>query len=121
MTGLTYHDLAADVAGVIDALDIAPAILLGHAFGNRIARTVAADTPEHLRGVILVAAGGKVGPRPEAARALSQRTADPLDRMKWMVGSPENASSVWDRLKPSHAPAATAAQAAAGRATPLED
>jgi pimeloyl-ACP methyl ester carboxylesterase len=57
--GLTLHDFAGDVAGVIQELDLAPGFVLGHAFGNRIARTVAADRPELVRGVILVAAGGK--------------------------------------------------------------
>lgn len=36
--GLTLHDFAADVAGVIEGLDLAPAFVLGHTFGNRIAR-----------------------------------------------------------------------------------
>jgi pimeloyl-ACP methyl ester carboxylesterase len=41
----TLHDLAADVAGVIEALDCGPAHLVGHAFGNRIARCLAVDQP----------------------------------------------------------------------------
>jgi pimeloyl-ACP methyl ester carboxylesterase len=36
--------------------------ILGHAFGNRIARCLAADLPAMVRGVILVAAGGLIGP-----------------------------------------------------------
>jgi pimeloyl-ACP methyl ester carboxylesterase len=36
--------------------------ILGHAFGNRIARCLAADHPAMVRGVILVAAGGLIGP-----------------------------------------------------------
>jgi len=39
MDGLTLHDLAGDVAGLIQELDLAPGFVLGHAFGNRIART----------------------------------------------------------------------------------
>ena len=127
MDGLTLHDFAGDVAGVIEGLDLAPAFVLGHAFGNRIARTVAADRPELVRGVILVSAGGKVEPRPEAQRALltlftpAASEAEVLDAMKWMVGSPENASSVWERFKNDRAPAAAASQMAASQATPLED
>jgi pimeloyl-ACP methyl ester carboxylesterase len=58
----TVHDLAADVAGVIEALDCGPAHLVGHAFGNRIARCLAADRPSLVRSVTLLAAGGLIGP-----------------------------------------------------------
>src|SRR5258707_14337196 len=54
----TLHDLASDVAGVLEALRCGPAHILGHAFGNRIARCLAADHPAMVRGAILVAAGG---------------------------------------------------------------
>lgn len=127
MEGLTLHDLAGDVAGVIESLELGPAFVLGHAFGNRVARTVAADRPDLVRGVILVAAGGKVEPRPEAQHALvtlftpTASEAQVLDAMQWMVGSPENAPSVWGRFKDDRAPAAAASQMAAARATPLED
>lgn len=127
MSDLTLHDFAADVAGVIEELGLAPANVLGHAFGNRIARTVAADHPELVRAVILVAAGGKVEPQPEAQRALqtlftpSASEADVLDAMRWMVGAPENAASVWARFKNDRAPAAAGAQMAAAQATPLEE
>ena len=62
LEGITLHDLAADVAGVIDALDCAPVHVLGHALGNRIARCLAADHPALVRSVILLAAGGLIGP-----------------------------------------------------------
>ena len=58
----TLHDLASDVAGVLEALQCGPVHILGHAFGNRIARCLAADHPAIVRGVILVAAGGLIGP-----------------------------------------------------------
>jgi pimeloyl-ACP methyl ester carboxylesterase len=57
MDGLTLHSFAGDVAGLIQELHLAPAFVLGHAFGNRVARTVAADRPDLVRGVILVSAG----------------------------------------------------------------
>jgi pimeloyl-ACP methyl ester carboxylesterase len=62
LEGVTLHDLAADVAGVIDSLGCAPAHLLGHAFGNRVARCLAVDRPALVRSVILLAAGGLIGP-----------------------------------------------------------
>jgi pimeloyl-ACP methyl ester carboxylesterase len=65
--GLTLHDLAADVAGVIEALRAGPAHVVGHAGGNRVARCLAADRPELVRTVVLLAAGGLVPPDAEAA------------------------------------------------------
>jgi pimeloyl-ACP methyl ester carboxylesterase len=66
MDGLTLHDFAGDVAAVIQELDLAAGFVLGHAFGNRITGTVAADRPELVRGVMLVAAGAmwNLDPRP---------------------------------------------------------
>ena len=43
--GVTLHTFAADVAGVIEALNCGPVHVLGHAFGNRVARCLAADRP----------------------------------------------------------------------------
>src|SRR3954464_15363763 len=62
LDGATLHDLAADVAGVIEALDCGPAHLVGHAFGNRIARCLAADQPLLVRSVTVLAAGGLIVP-----------------------------------------------------------
>lgn len=62
LEGVSLQALAADVAGVIETLGCAPAHILGHAFGNRVARCVAVDRPELVRSVILLAAGGLVGP-----------------------------------------------------------
>jgi pimeloyl-ACP methyl ester carboxylesterase len=115
------------VAAVIEELDLAPAYVLGHAYGNRIARMVAADRPDLVRGVVLVAAGGKVAPRAEAQQALrtlftpTASDSEVLEAMKWMVGTPENASSVWERFKGARAPGAAAGQMAAAQSTPLED
>src|SRR5262247_1253249 len=58
----TLHDLASDVAGVLEALQCGLVHVLGHAFGNRIARCLAADHPAMVRSVILVSAGGLIGP-----------------------------------------------------------
>jgi pimeloyl-ACP methyl ester carboxylesterase len=69
LDGLTLHHLAADIAGVIEALAAAPAHVVGHAFGNRVARCLAADRPDLVRRVVLFAAGGLVPTDPEARRA----------------------------------------------------
>jgi pimeloyl-ACP methyl ester carboxylesterase len=49
------HDYAADVALVIRSESRRPVLVVGHAFGNAVARTVAADYPELVHGVALVA------------------------------------------------------------------
>jgi pimeloyl-ACP methyl ester carboxylesterase len=69
LDGLTLHHLAADIAGVIEALTAAPAHIVDHAFGNRVARCLAADRPDLVRRVVLLAAGGLVPTDPEARRA----------------------------------------------------
>lgn len=59
LDGLTLWDMADDVAAVVDRLSATPAHVLGHAFGNRVARCVATRHPALVRSVILLAAGGK--------------------------------------------------------------
>ena len=58
LDGATLHDLAGDVAGVIKAIGCGTVHLVGHAFGNRIARCLAVDQPALVRSVTLLAAGG---------------------------------------------------------------
>jgi pimeloyl-ACP methyl ester carboxylesterase len=56
MTGVSLHDLAADVVLVIDRLGNGRAVILGHAFGHFVARMAAVDAPTRVRGVVLAAA-----------------------------------------------------------------
>jgi pimeloyl-ACP methyl ester carboxylesterase len=74
LDGLTVHDLAADVAGVLEALDCGPAHLVGHAFGNRVARCLAVDRPSLVRNVTLLAAGGLIGPATPLGTAFRNAT-----------------------------------------------
>lgn len=69
LENLTLHDCAADVAAVIEAVG-GPATVVGHAFGNRVARMLATDQPELVRGVVLLACGGKAPMPPDVLRAL---------------------------------------------------
>jgi pimeloyl-ACP methyl ester carboxylesterase len=75
---LTLHHLAADIAGVLEALAAAPAHVIGHAFGNRVARCLAADRPDLVRRVVLLAAGGLVPTDPEVRRAAYRLRHDTL-------------------------------------------
>ena len=55
MTGLTLHDLADDVAASIRAHGEPPAVVLGHAYGNMLARLLATDHPDLVRALVLAA------------------------------------------------------------------
>jgi pimeloyl-ACP methyl ester carboxylesterase len=55
LRGLTLHDYARDVGVVIARESAEPVVVVGHAFGNWVARMVAADLL--VRGVALLAAG----------------------------------------------------------------
>jgi pimeloyl-ACP methyl ester carboxylesterase len=124
---VTLRTLAADVAGVIEALKLQPANVAGHAFGNRVARMLAADRPELVRSVILLAAGGKVAPKPPAERALQtifnpkSSNAEVLVAMKYMVGNAADVGMVWKILKPARAPRAAGIERTAAESTPLKD
>ena len=72
MADLTLHDYAADVAAVIEQAGAAPAVVLGHAYGNTVARTLATDRPDLVRGVILVAASGRAPMDAEAREGIAR-------------------------------------------------
>lgn len=125
--GVTLHTLAGDVAGVIEALKLGPTNVAGHAFGNRVARTVAADHPELVRSIILIAAGGKVPAKPEADQALATifnpASSEPevLEAMKYMVGAPTEVPVAWQILKQARAPEVAGIEGRAAKATPLKE
>ena len=68
-TDLGLDDLAHDVAAVIDHFGDT-ATVLGHAFGNRLARMTATIHSDLVDGVVLLACGGLVAPSDRAAKAL---------------------------------------------------
>ena len=78
LEGLTLRDLAGDVAAVIDALDAAPAHLIGHAFGNQVVRYTAASFPDSVRSVTILAAGGKFQAAPEVSQVFANFLAGGL-------------------------------------------
>src|SRR5215203_669901 len=79
--GVKLEDLAADIAAVIEHDNAGPAFVVGHAFGNRVARMLATARPELVRAVSLVPpmsgtirARRTCGPRSERARIQMRRT-----------------------------------------------
>lgn len=59
LDGIDFHDLAGDAAAALEAeATQGGAVIVGHAYGCWIARTVAQDRPDLVEGIILLAAGG---------------------------------------------------------------
>jgi pimeloyl-ACP methyl ester carboxylesterase len=123
MENLTLHDFAADVAAVIEAEGGEPAVVLGHAFGQWVARTLATDRPDLVRGVVLAAAAAKTAPpelRDQLSRCANTDLPDVVrlaalrvaffaaghDPSSWLTGWHKEAGAV---------------QRLAGRATPQAD
>jgi pimeloyl-ACP methyl ester carboxylesterase len=101
MHGITLHDFARDVAAVIEHNGGGPAVVAGHAFGNFVARTTAADFPDLVRAVVLLGAT-HVGPVPPDVRASINKSHDmslPEDErircMKHAFFAPGNDPRVW--------------------------
>jgi pimeloyl-ACP methyl ester carboxylesterase len=125
MKGLTLHDLARDMAAVIRNEGGGPAIVVGHAFGNWVARMTAVDYPQLVRGVVIIAAAAKAYPTGfEGAKGLSEAVRKAGDtnlpdeeRLKYLrmaFFASGNDASVW--LKGWYHEV-DEAQFAAGRAT----
>ena len=132
MTGLTLHDFAADIAVVIEHERKGPAVVVGHAYGHFVARTLATDRPDLVRGVVLAAASaGKVPPgvqepavSPEVREAidksgdLSLPEADRLRYLQFAFFAPGHDPRAW--LGGWH-PETEKAENAASRATPVDE
>jgi pimeloyl-ACP methyl ester carboxylesterase len=130
MTNLTLHDYAADVAAVIGQQTKPPVLVVGHAFGNFVARMLATDHPALVRAVVLAAAspgkapvnaGPVIGPEVREAIARSGDPALPTaDRLRYLqlaFFAPGNDPHVW--LNGWHE-AAEKAESAASAATPVD-
>jgi pimeloyl-ACP methyl ester carboxylesterase len=101
VANLTLHDYAADIAGVIEYVGGSPAHVVGHAVGQRMARTLSRDRPELVRSLTVLAAGGFVPAAPEVTGALGRvinpqaSDADRLADLRIAFFAPGNDASVW--------------------------
>ena len=101
LDGLTLHDFAADVAGVIERLGVGPVHVLGQGFGNRVARCLAADRRDLVRSIILMAADGQVEGDAEARSALDRLSGgqraegERLADLQAALFAPTSDASVW--------------------------
>jgi pimeloyl-ACP methyl ester carboxylesterase len=132
LTGLTLHDYAGDVAAVIASeAPGSKAVVVGHAFGNFVARMVATDHPELVRGVVLAAASAGKVPPGSTEKAISPEIREAIDKsgelalpdaqrlvyLQRAFFAPGNDPSVW---LTGWYPDAQAAQSAASAATPVD-
>lgn len=80
----TAQMLAADTVGLLDALDIDKAIVMGHSMGGFVAQAVALDYPDRVSGLVLCSTnfGGPnhVPITADAWAVLSDTQSDPLTR-----------------------------------------
>ncbi len=98
--GISLHDVANDVAAVIRQENNGPAILVGHAAGSFVARVLAVDHPELVRGVVLAAAGAWSYPRELgiAVRKMDEPNITDTERLKYLRSSffaPGSDATVW--------------------------
>jgi pimeloyl-ACP methyl ester carboxylesterase len=119
MEGITLHDFANDIAAVIEHEGAGPAVVVGHAYGNWVARMTAVDHPRLVRGVVIAAAAAKSYP-PALSEAVS-KSGDPslpdderLKYLRYAFFAPGHDARVW--LSGWH-PVASKSQGAAAQAT----
>jgi pimeloyl-ACP methyl ester carboxylesterase len=100
MTNVTLHDFARDIAEVVKALGGGKAVIVGHAYGNWVARMTATDYPEIVRGVVIAAAAAKQYP-PELSKAVtdagnpSLSDEQRLAALRFAFFAPGNDPTVW--------------------------
>jgi pimeloyl-ACP methyl ester carboxylesterase len=100
MTGVALHDFGDDVVQVIDQLGDGSAVVLGHAFGNIVARTVAANHPGKVTAVILAAASARITPpeimsAPMRAADLTLPDEERLAALRLAFFAPGHDASIW--------------------------
>ncbi len=100
LTNLTLHDFARDIAAVIEQLGGGSAVVVGHAFGNWVARMTATDHPRLVRGVVIAAAAAKQIP-PELSAAVTRAgdlrlsDAERLAALRFAFFAPGHDPTVW--------------------------
>lgn len=100
MSGVGFDDLAHEIAAVIDALADGPAVILGHAFGNFVARATAVHHPHKVTAVILAAASGKtvapeINSAPMRAGDLSLPVEERLAALRLAFFAPGHEATIW--------------------------
>ena len=100
MTNISLHNFARDIAEVVEKLGNGRAVIVGHAYGNWVARMTATDYPKLVRGVVIAAAAAKQYP-PELSAAvtsagnLSLSNEARLEALRFGFFAPGNDPTVW--------------------------
>jgi pimeloyl-ACP methyl ester carboxylesterase len=103
LNDITYHDLASDVAAILESVVGRPATVIGHDFGNRIARALASDYPHLVKQLILLSAGGMVPRSPEMEKLTtrfwetSMSSEDQLAAIRDIFFAPGNEPRAWEQ------------------------
>jgi pimeloyl-ACP methyl ester carboxylesterase len=100
MKNISLHDFARDVAEVVTRLGAGRAVLVGHAYGNWVARMTAVDHPQLVRGVVIAAAAAKqYAPELTVAVTKAGDLALPdnerLEALRFAFFAPGNDATVW--------------------------
>lgn len=100
MAGLTLHDLADDVALVVRSLGLGPATVLGHAYGNLVARMLTTDHPELVKAVVLASAqASNVAPDIAETPFIAGDTVAPearrLAALRKAFFAPDHDATIW--------------------------
>jgi pimeloyl-ACP methyl ester carboxylesterase len=100
LTGISLHDFARDIAEVIKTLGGGRAVIVGHAYGNWIARMTAVDHPALVRGVVVLAGAAKqFSPELLTAINVAGNPALPEDErikaLRFAFFAPGNEPKVW--------------------------
>jgi pimeloyl-ACP methyl ester carboxylesterase len=100
MTNISLHDFARDIAETVEKLGQGRAVIVGHAYGNWVARMTATDHPRLVRGVVIAAAAAKQY-APELTKAvtdagdLSLSKEMRLAALRFAFFAPGNDPTVW--------------------------
>lgn len=121
-TAANLFELSKDYEVVLEALCSGPVDVVGHAFGNRVARALATAAPDRVATVVLLAGGGEVQPTEAVRKALNgsaaegeKPDAERLQDLQLAFFAKGNDPAVWLR---GWVPAMARTQGAANRATP---
>lgn len=99
LTGYGIEDLTADALGVLDALDIESAAVVGWSLGGMVGLRLAHEHPDRIRALVMVASNGVAASRTEAfpfgvpaegplAAILAAEHADRIALRRSAVGDP---------------------------------
>lgn len=118
------HDVAGALVALLGDQGVTAFHIIGHAFGNRLARVVTSDFTDRIASLTLLAAGGYIPGRPDAMKSLmacfdtSLSQAERVRHVGRAFFSPGHDASVWAS---GWMPDVAAWQAGALAATPTED